>query len=416
MPMPLRSLPVVQKWDCHGCSDCCRTYAVPVTAAEKERIEKQGWQEDEKLQGVTLFTSEKGGGFALAHVPGGGCVFLGPDNRCRIHAKFGSAAKPIACRAYPFILIPTGDNWRVGMRFTCPSVAKNEGRPLIDHTKDAEAYAAELEPRGAKIHLPPPPLQAGQTMGWTDLQRFVNTFIVMLSEESKPMEWKLRHVLALAKQLRGLNFEKVTGTKLSELLAVLMPAAAEDVLPAEQLPPPGWVGRMIFRQLTAVHTRVDLGPNRGTMTQGGWLTRMMAGYRFAWGGGPVPPVNGLLPPGSRFERAEQFAGPLPPEAEQLFIRYFRVKLESMQFVGRLNFDLPFWAGLDSLISMFPMTLWLSRLLTTDERPREVAIRDALRLIDDSFGFNDLLRGKLSSGLKNLSAKGELPKLVAWYGR
>lgn len=416
MPMPVRSLPVLQNWDCHGCSDCCRTYAVPVSADEKQRIEQQGWEADPDLKGVALFTTVKGN-TSLAHKPGGGCVFLGPDNRCRIHAKFGSAAKPIACRAYPFVLIPTGDHWRVGMRFTCPSVAANDGRPMAAHAKDAAAYAAELEPRGgATPHLPPPPLQGGQTVPWPDLSRFVICFVGVLSKADRPMEWKLRHLLALTKQLRMLVYDKVTGPRLTELLDVLAEAAAEDVPPAEQVPPPGWVGRTVFRQLGAIFSRVDLGPNRGTMTEGGWFRRMLAGYRFAWGSGRIPRVNGLLPPGVRFEAGDQPAGPLPPEAEQLFVRYFRIKLESFQFAGPINFHLPFWVGLDSLVLVFPLTLWLARLLTTADRSRVAALELALRVVDDSYGFNALLRGKLASGLRNLNLKDELPRLVAWYGR
>jgi lysine-N-methylase len=415
MPLPVRSLPVLQNWDCHGCSDCCRTYAVPLSDEERKRIEGQGWANEPGFEGVHLFTTVKGA-TSLAHRPGGGCVFLDESNRCRIHAKFGSAAKPLACRAYPFVLVPGGDHWRVGLRFTCPSVAENKGQPMAGHAKDAAAYGAELEPRGRTAELPPPPLQPGQTVPWTDLIRFTNAIGRIVSTPDKPMEYKLRHVLALAKQLRALQYEKVSGARLSELLELLTEASAEEVPSAERVPAPGWVGRAVFRQLAAIHTRVDLGPNRGTMTESGWFGRMIAGYRFAWGGGVMPQVNGLLPPGARFEDAERFAGPLPHESEELFARYFRVKLDSLQFAGAINFQLPFWAGLDSLVLIFPMTLWLARLITTAERPRPVAIREALRIIDDSYGFNALLKGKLAGGLRSLHLKDELPRLVAHYGR
>lgn len=415
MPLPVRSLPVLQNWDCHGCSDCCRTYAVPVSVEEMERIKKQNWAAEPGFQSIELFTSVKGN-TSLAHRPGGGCVFLNDEGRCRIHAKFGSEAKPLACRAYPFVLVPGGDHWRVGLRFTCPSVAENKGRPMALHAKDAAAFGAELEPRGLPAELPPPPLQPGQVVAWPDLFRFIATFSSIVSKPDAPMEFKLRHVLALTKQLRTLVYDKVTGPRLTELLDLLTESSREDVEPVEFVPPPGWVGRTVFRQLAAIHTRVDLGPNRGTMTEGGWFRRMLAGYRFAWGAGPVPPVNGLLPPGVTFEDALRPTGPLPPESEELLSRYFRVKLDSFQFAGTINFHLPFWTGLDSLVLIFPMTMWLSRLLTTAKRPRPIAIREALRIVDDSYGFNALLKGKLASGLRSLAIKDELPRLVAYYGR
>lgn len=415
MPLPVRSLPVLQNWDCHGCSDCCRTYAVPLSAEEKERIEKQGWEREPDFQGVQIFTTVRGN-TSLAHRPGGGCVFLNDEGRCKIHAKFGSAAKPLACRAYPFVLVPGGDHWRVGLRFTCPSVAENKGRPMGVHAKDASAYGAELEPRGLPAELPPPPLQPGQVVEWPDLLRFTAAFGKIVSKPDQPMEFKLRHVLALSKQLRSLIFDKVTGARLAELLDLLGESSAEDVGPAERVSPSGWVGRAVFRQLAAIHTRVDLGPNRGTMTEAGWFGRMLAGYRYALGTGQVPPVNGLQSPGVRFEDGERYAGPLPAESEELLARYFRVKLDSMQFAGAINFHLPYWTGLDSLVLIFPMTMWLARLLTTADRPRPVAIREALRIVDDSYCFNALLKGKLASGLRSLNVKEELPRLVAHYGR
>ena len=122
MPMPVRSLPLVQNWDCHGCSDCCRTYAVHVSDAEKAKIEAQNWHAEPDLAGVEFFAWDKSEQrLRLNHRPDGGCVFLGADNRCRIHAKFGSAAKPMPCRVYPFVMVPAGDHWRVGVRFACPS-------------------------------------------------------------------------------------------------------------------------------------------------------------------------------------------------------------------------------------------------------------------------------------------------------
>jgi lysine-N-methylase len=277
-------------------------------------------------------------------------------------------------------------------------------------------YAAALEPTAAGATWPPapPPLQPGQAVPWSDLARFVEAFLKILST-TEPLEYRLRHILALANQCRELRFDKVMGPKLGELLGILTEVTAEELRPAEQMPPPGWTGRMVFRQLAAVYARKDSGPNRGTMSQIGWLRRMWAGYRFAGGRGAVPPVNGLLPPSVTFEQGEQPAGTLPPDAEQLLTRYFHVKLESMQFFGKTNFDLPFWAGLDSLLFTFPVTLWLGRLLTTPQRGRTEAIGESLRIVDDSFGFNPLLAGKQASGVKVLAAKGELPRLIVWYG-
>src|SRR5947208_740003 len=57
MPLPVKSLPVIQNWDCHGCGDCCRLYNVRVTDEEKARIEAQDWAAE--LAGVTPIVWDK---------------------------------------------------------------------------------------------------------------------------------------------------------------------------------------------------------------------------------------------------------------------------------------------------------------------------------------------------------------------
>src|SRR5262249_51246004 len=127
MPLPVRHLPVLQNWDCHGCADCCHEYSVQVTEEERKRIEDQGWSQLPEYQGIDLFVREgsrRKPNWRLNHRANSACIFLNDDGRCKIHAKFGSAAKPLACRVFPFMLVPTGDHWRVGIRFACPSVCK----------------------------------------------------------------------------------------------------------------------------------------------------------------------------------------------------------------------------------------------------------------------------------------------------
>ena len=92
MPMPVKSLPVIQRWDCRGCGDCCKTYHVRVTDAERARIEGQGWADDSEMKDVEPVVWDRQlGEYRLNHTAEGACVFYGPDGRCRIHAKFGAA-------------------------------------------------------------------------------------------------------------------------------------------------------------------------------------------------------------------------------------------------------------------------------------------------------------------------------------
>lgn len=419
MPLPVRPLPTVQKWDCHGCSDCCRTYAVGVSEAERARIEGQKWEDEPALNGVlpTVYDPSMGG-YRMNHTADGACVLLGPDNRCRIHAKFGSAAKPMACRVYPFVLVPAGDHWRLGIRFSCPSAAENKGRPLADHAADLKAYAGLVEADvGAQLKdQPVPPLQPGQVLPWADLLRFTKAILDLLRDEARPIERRLRMVAALADFCKKAVFETVTGQRLTEFLDIAV-AMAEDDVPAdpESIPKPGWVGRMLFRQMAAVYARKDNGPNKGIASRGKW-TRFKAGWRFARGRGRVPKLHGRFPD-TTFAVAEMPAGDLSAAGQALLARFYRVKVESMQFVGPTNHRRPFWLGLESLLLTFPVILWLTRVFASDGRDKDESLTEALRLVDDSFGFNKLLgSGRQNWAVGTLAGRGEIARLIAWYSR
>jgi lysine-N-methylase len=96
-------------------------------------------------------------------------------------------------------------------------------------------------------------------------------------------------------------------------------------------------------------------------------------------------------------------------------RYYVVKLNSLQFCGPPNFDLPLWAGLESLVLTLPMILWLRRAFT-DLSPVN-AVQQAIQLVDDHFGGDPMLGFPHIQYLqRTLAQRGELEKLVAWYSR
>jgi lysine-N-methylase len=389
-----------------------------VSDAERARLAAQGWADDPALKGVELTVWDKQlGEYRLNHTADGACVFHGPDGRCRVHEKFGSAAKPLACRLYPFVLVPAGDHWRVGIRYACPAAADGVGRPLPDHAADVREYAALLEADAAlPKDAPPPELKPGQSVAWPDLLRFVKAIADVLAEPGTPIDYRLRKAAALASLCRKSRFEKVTGPRLKEFLDVVTAALDDDVLPrAGDVPPPGWIGRMVFRQALAVYSRKDHGPTPG-IARRGWLTRIRAAWRFAPGVGAVPRLHGHIPE-TTFADAEQPAGPLSKEADALLSRYYRVKVESLQFCGPVNFRQAFWDGLDSLLLTFPAVMWLSRVLTTPERPRDEAVKRAVQIVDDNFGYNKLLgAGRQRWATQILSERGEVARLIAWYAR
>jgi lysine-N-methylase len=423
MTFPLRQLPVAQNWDCQASGNCCKEYIVPVSDEERQRIEDQGWAADPELQGVKLFRYS-GPPWArrphLNHRPDGSCVFLSAEGRCRIHERFGAAAKPLPCRLFPFILVPAGDHYRVGLRFACPSAAANKGRPLSGHDADLRDFAVLLERRenvaqsGGLEAVPPPPLRAGQRLDWPDLLRFADVFTTLLRDRSDRIERRLRKCLALVALCRQADFKAIRGQRLVEFLK-LVSAGLEAEVPRDPttVEPPGKVGRLLFRQALALFARKDYGPNRGPQTKSR-LRLLWALLTFAKGVGEVPRLHGWVPE-MTFEKAEQPAGPLPEEAEAVLERYYLIKVGSLQFCGVTNFGMSFLEGLDALLLTYPMLMWLRRGFV--DRTATEAITRSLSIIDDNFGYHPLsgtARQRLSYRI--LSRTGELERLIAWYSR
>jgi lysine-N-methylase len=130
----------------------------------------------------------------------------------------------------------------------------------------------------------------------------------------------------------------------------------------------------------------------------------------------VPRVHAAIPEAT-FAATDKPLGSFSAQTVSLLTRWARVKVESMQFCGPTNFGLGVWDGLESLAMTFPAAMWLARVLTANGRGSADAITLAVRIVDDNFGFNKLLGStRQKFALRLLAARGELPKLVAWYGR
>jgi lysine-N-methylase len=426
MSLPVRHLPVLQKWDCQSCSRCCREYQIPVTEEERRRLQALDWADDAVVGDHPLF-KRVGPWWARRYVlnhTDDHCVFLTPKGRCRIHERFGMEAKPLACRLYPFLLLPAGDHWRVGLRYACPAAAANQGKPLKDHGEELHHFAAELEKdrgwegaagsRDATKLPPPPPLQGGQRVDWPDLVRFVQAVLALLRDRQVPLGCRLRRCLALAKLCRQARFDQVTGERLKEFLQVISASLVSEV-PVEPafLPAPTWLGNVLFRQALALYVRKDQGPERGPATRSR-LALLRAVVGFVRGRGEVPQLHGRLPQ-TTFEALEQPAGSLPDAAEEILERYYAVKVGSLQFCGRSNFGLSLWDGLASLALTYPVIRWLGRAFS--DLPPEKAIERALSIVDYNVGFNPLLGARRQRfSLRILVNQGELEKLIAWYSR
>jgi lysine-N-methylase len=418
VPLPIRHLPVLQNWDCHGCGTCCHEYHVFVTEDERKRIESQGWQGDAEIANAPLFVRHGppwARRYRLNQLGNGACIFLSATGRCRIHERFGGEAKPLPCQLYPFVLIPAGSHWRVGVRFSCPSSAENKGRSVSEHQKELARFAAELERRAPAdaATAPAPNLQRGQPIDWNGLLRFVGSFISLLQDPNDRLERRIRKLLAMINLCRQARFEQVKGQRLEEFLG-LVAASVDGEVPRDSvgIPPPSWMGRVLFRQALAVYGRKDRGPFRGAARSR--VALLAAAWRFAIGKGKVPHVHAWIPE-TTFEEAEAPAGGLSGSADQILERYYVTKLSSLQFCGPVFYDFPFWEGLQALCLTFPVILWLTR--AQRNLPKHEAVTRAIGMVDYNFGYNPILGSRLQRlSLALLARFHELERLGAWYSR
>lgn len=125
---------------CHRCGTCCTGWRVRLAdIEERERVTRQA---------AVLGIEEPLVEGALRRVDGR-CVFLGADNMCRIHARFGHEKKPLVCRFFPRRALVAGDAVRIGADPGCTSTWKTwRDGPLMDMAPmprpRSEAFPAEL--------------------------------------------------------------------------------------------------------------------------------------------------------------------------------------------------------------------------------------------------------------------------------
>jgi len=408
----LGNLPAFQCYDCRGCGECCRGYlAIDVTPAERERIEAQGWGSDIALRGQPLFT-RRGGKDFLAHRSDGACVFLDEESRCRIHAKFGEAAKPLTCRLYPFGFVPAGKEARADLRFDCLAAAENNGRPLAAHRGALTELLALAVPAGWR-EMPAPPLLDGVEFDWPRLQRVTRAFESLLQHDGLNLTQRLACCINLAAALDNPRLRGLEVKPLDELLA----KASAKVIEAGggELPrvPPARPVLAMFRQLLTVYGRRD----RANAKERLW-ERLKTSLAMARGQGAVPALRSDLPVVGFADLEITFGAP-EGEAADALVRYYRMKLWSMSFCGRAFYGRFYLDGLNALWLTYPIILWFARLFAAGEGKAALErshVERALSIVDHQHGRTPLLDVRAERFRQaNLCERSTLRSLVIWYG-
>lgn len=423
MDQGLRPLPVLQNWDCHTCGTCCKEYLVTLSPEEKKIIESQKWDITHELNGHKPFRFS-GWPWArkthLNHRPDGACVFLDEKGLCLIQKKHGYASKPLPCRLFPWILIPSGNRWQVGVRFACPSAAENKGRPMAVHTPDLEGYATELVIReglgngiGSELATSPS-IQGDGPTAWDRFRLALDHLASILKAYPSNISMGLRAGLLWVSHMREAKLKTLDGSGFVEISQMFSDLAKKQITSAPiESPQPSWVARLLFRQLAALYTRKDHGPKQGIARQGP-LARLGAILRFTYGSGPIPRLHAWMPQGS-FETAENPGPPLLESEEEDLQRYYLLKIISGQFCGRSNHGMSLVDGFEALALTLPILLWIRRL-ESDGSTRQTLAK-AMSIVDDHFGYNKMLGSPVYRIMTRiLGSRSEIDKLIRWYGK
>lgn len=405
---------VMQRWSCHNCSGCCRQHEIEITPAEKARIEAQDWPRSGEIPAQQpLFEplgGKRSGRFRLAHQPDGACVFLRPDGLCRIHARFGEHAKPLACRVYPYAFHPAGGRQvRVSLRFSCPSVIANRGRPVRDGIGELQELAAEVLPREA-LAARPPELAPGVPLTWSDVRSIVADLLDWLGDEDLPWAERLfaanlwLGLLADASRQRDAGGSPDDSAALARALA----RSVAQQLQQEAVPRLNCIDWTVFRQHVAFYTRADAPTLRGRW----WHRWRLLRASLAWASGLgrlVPLVERLRP--VRWRRIVRDAGGWPEGSDELWRRYFEVKLTGLHFAGAGFFGWSIRDGFAALTAVLPVTLAVARWRALSQGRGSITPEDlhfALSITDHNHGY--------SEGVGNRAARNRIRFLLRNGGR
>ena len=117
--LPMRTDPEARV-HCAACGNCCHLIVGPLTDTDIARVRRLDWGSKGLEEPEDWLRTEQIDGRAerfLRHGDDDACVFLDPDNLCRIHKHFGAAEKPDACRLFPLAPVRRHGEVLVGLTY-----------------------------------------------------------------------------------------------------------------------------------------------------------------------------------------------------------------------------------------------------------------------------------------------------------
>ena len=395
MKLPI-VLPAIrsQHFDCEGCTHCCRELVVQLTDADRELLDRQGWSG--KL-GVESYV-RLGGKLVLNHRSEGGCVFLTDHGKCRIHVEHGPTAKPLACRLYPFTLEVASEGLRAGIRFDCPTVAGDGGRPLDAHRRNLTDLAGQLRRampseygRGAEDLK----AAAGLALSPSAADRLIVELDHWIRNRDRPLHQRLCGLHELVRALGEASLKRFDEDLLLELVKLLMadmPTFVEESEKTPVPPPTARQGKLLRLAVFAHCEHIAFQQARAPFMSAvryRW-NQIVRARRMGRGVGRIPRL-GSLEADVGFDEIDRTVAGSAMDADKcdhLLTRYLQARITCRTAFGGAYYGWDLLDGLRSLLMALAVMGWLARLVGRARRADEFEFEDVVKavgMVDRSVG-------------------------------
>jgi len=413
----------LQKYSCNCCGQGCRSFLVPVTPAEREKIEKQeNWREE--LGVKELFIKHRAAGvwgWGLAKRPDGRCIFLDNDNLCIIHKKRGLRAKPIACQLYPFVMNPVGGTLRLGLRFDCPAVCRSEGRELSSYREELKRYIRHLVGSNWE-NAPLPEICPNQQAPLTTIEAINDTILKIIDSDAIPLVDRLQWLRGLSEHLALVKWDKVEDKTSQELINMIHSGVFVEQSRQTHTRQPikgkprKMLGQMFF--LLAQPTTIITAESKGWFKNLGPRIRLARQMRqLGHTSGPLPKIQPDWPDCDLSE-LENSMGEWSKKVQRILSRYLTCRLTAFGYCGPAFYGYSITEGLESLLWAMVTIGWLMRIEALNDGRNHIVSGDACQAvmkIDGNMGYSTAL-GFGPGKLRLRYLREHLTGFIDWYCR
>ena len=319
----------------------------------------------------------------LSRKPDGACIYLGPENQCRIHQHFGPEAMPLMCRLYPFGFYAMGERTAVDVSFYCRSVGQGSGAPIGESIADYARLLPARDSADTRRHR----LRDQVPLDGSTMWEIEHHMLSLLADGSLTPVDRIRCVLQFVRLATTGHPAQPTVALLRKAMAKGIPTQIRDA-PLEATmdrtqqavfyqwlylafnPAPRKFHRLVPAEQAAVQNQ-----------------RETAGRRFRDRHGR-PTVDGVEL-GVDFERIALVetgifvSGDCRPGQD-----FLCAKIIGQKFLVAGQKELPLVEATLKFLLCFPMAVWTSKALAADRGAAAVEepdLRQAIRLIDRTLG-------------------------------